>query len=62
MAVAADAAGHQESVGEVQGGEAKGVESRMFEPKKERLPFEVPTKGGFWMHDDRFDAGDPGRC
>ncbi|KAK9799402.1 hypothetical protein WJX73_002581 [Symbiochloris irregularis] len=52
---------HQEPAGNSHAEASRGAESRAFQPKKELQPFEVPTKGHFWLHDDRFDAGDPGR-
>jgi hypothetical protein len=36
------------------------VEAAPLPPPRKRLQaFEVPTSGHFWLHDDRFEAGDP---
>ncbi len=31
------------------------------QPEQQSQPYDVPTKGAFWLHDDRYGGGDGGR-
>lgn len=54
--------GGEEEEGAEEEGEGEGEEEAAAEaeperppPRRKLQPFEVPTSGAFWLHDDRFD-------
>mmetsp|Transcript_13455 Transcript_13455/g.27233 ORF Transcript_13455/g.27233 Transcript_13455/m.27233 type:complete len:518 (-) Transcript_13455:165-1718(-) len=50
-----------EEAGEGEGEEGEWEGEKKEEVKKELDPWDVPTTGKFWLHDDRFDPANRGR-